>query len=52
MLEVPKNDTKVYVAYYDVQDEDDDADPRFVAIWTKKKLIERCNNRFHRDDAT
>ena len=41
---ISENDTEGYVAYYDVQDEDDDAEP--------KKLMERCNNRFHQDDAT
>ena len=46
------DDTEGYVAYYDVQDEDDDAEPRFFAIWTTKKLMERCNNRFNQDDAT
>ena len=51
MLEVPENDTEGYVAYYDDDDEDDDAEPRFVAIWKTKKLIDRCNNRFHQDDA-
>ena len=28
------DDTEGYVAYYDVQDEDDDALPRFFAVWT------------------
>ena len=41
---ISENDTEGYVAYHDVQDEDDDAEP--------KKLMERCNNRFHQDDAT
>ena len=49
---ISENDTEGYVAYYDVQDEDDDAEPRFFAIWTTKKLMERCNNRFNQDDAT
>ena len=47
---ISENDTEGYVAYYDVQDEDDDAEPRFFA--TTKKLMERCNNRFNQDDAT
>ena len=42
------DDTEGYVAYYDVQDEDDDALPRFFAVWTTKKLMEI----FHQDDAT
>ena len=33
------DDTEGYVAYYDVQDEDDDALPRFFAVWTTKKLM-------------
>ena len=41
---ISENDTAGYVAYYDVQDEDDDAEP--------KKLMERCNKEFHQDDAT
>ena len=39
------DDTEGYVAYYDVQD---DALPRFFAVWTTKKLMEI----FHQDDAT
>ena len=42
------DDTEGYVAYYDVQDEDDDALPRFLAVWTTKKLMEK----FHQYDAT
>ena len=43
------DDTEGYVAYYDVQDEDDDALLRFFfAVWTTKKLMEI----FHQDDAT
>ena len=45
---ISENDTEGYVAYHDVQDEDDDAEPRFFAIWTTKKLMEK----FHQGDAT
>ena len=45
---ISENDTEGYVAYYDVQDEDDDALPRFFAFWTTKKLMEKL----HQDYAT
>ena len=38
--------------FFDVQDEDDNVDPRFTIIWTTKKLLKRSNNDFHQDDAT
>ena len=52
-MEVPEeSDLDSYVSFFDVQDEDDNVDPRFTIIWTTKKLLKRSNNDFHQDDAT
>ena len=32
------DDTEGYVAYYDVQDEDDDAEPRFFCYLNNKEI--------------
>ena len=52
MMEEPESEVEGYVAHLLVEDEDETKDPRFVVIWTTKKLLKRCNNKFHQDDAT
>ena len=51
-LAVPEDDCEGYIAYYNVDDEHEDDDPRFTIIWTSKKLLSRIKEDLTQDDAT
>ena len=51
-LEVPEDDISSYIAYHEVNDEDDAEEPRFSIIWTSKKLLKRVSADLTQDDAT
>ena len=51
-LKVPDVETHAYIAYHEVNDEEEDAEPRFNIIWTSQKLMKRIDNELTQDDAT
>jgi hypothetical protein len=50
--QVPVEDTEGYIAHSEVHDEEDDVEPRFLIIWTSRKLKARINQSLTQDDAT
>ena len=50
--QVPVEDTEGFIAHSEVHDDDDDAEPRFLIIWTSRKLKARVNQSLTQDDAT
>ena len=51
-LNIPEDEITSYIAYYSIDDENEDEDPRFTLIWTSKKLLRRMSDEFTQDDAT
>ena len=51
-IQVPVEDTEGYIAHSEVNDDEDDVEPRFVIIWTSTKLKARVNQSMTQDDAT
>ena len=50
-LKVPDVETYAYIAYHKVNDEEEDAEPRFNIIWTSQKMMKRIGNELTQDDA-
>ena len=51
--EVPEDDdTKAYIAASQIEDEDENEEPRFNIVWTSNKLMKRISNDLVQDDAT
>ena len=51
-LAIPDNDCDAYIAYHNIDDENENADPRFTMIWTSKKLLARIKGELTQDDTT
>ena len=49
---VPDDECEAYIAYYKIDDDDENLEPRFNIIWTSKKLLSRINDDLTQDDAT
>ena len=51
--EVPEDDdTKAYIAASQIEDEDENEEPRFNVVWTSNKLMKRISDDLVQDDAT
>ena len=51
-LNVPDDENEAYIAHYDIEDENEEDEPRFIIIWTSKKLLARMSGGLTQDDAT
>ena len=52
MIDMPVDDTQAYVVNYEVVDDQEDGEVRFVVTWSTKKMRARINVDLVQDDAT
>ena len=51
-LNIPENDNEPYISFHEVLDENELEEPRFIVIWTSKKMMKRASNEMTQDVAT
>ena len=51
-LAIPDDECDAYIAHHNIDDEQDNREPRFTIIWTSKKLLARIKEDLTQDDAT
>lgn len=51
-LQIPEDENQAYIVYHEVRDEKEYEEPRFVVIWSTRKMLNRVNIDIIQDDAT